>query len=88
MSRRVEFTARFSKSSGESLLATTRSLLDTYAGEVRFTYKLSRQIDTFGEYMAYSYSTQERVLDPGLPPSLNRQGVHAGLTLHVPVSRR
>ena len=88
MSRRVEFLARFSKSSGESLLATTRSLLDTYAGEVRFTYKLSRQIDTFGEYVAYSYSTQERVLDPGLPPSLNRQGVHAGLTLHVPVSRR
>ena len=88
MSRRVEFLARFSRSSGQSLLATTRSLLDTYAGEVRFSYKLSRQIETFGEYVAYSYSAQERVLDPGLPPSLTRHGFHAGLTLYVSALRR
>ena len=88
ISRRVEFLARFSRSSGESLLATTRSLLDTYASEVRISYSLSRYLDTFGEYVAYSYSAQDRVLDPGLPPSLNRHGFHAGLTLHVPVSRR
>ena len=89
ISRRVEFRAFAGRTSGQSLLASSRSLLDTYSGDVKISYSLSPLISVYGQYLYYAYDLGERVYaDPTVPTDLQRNGVRIGFSLQVPVYRR
>ncbi|HLG59252.1 MAG TPA: hypothetical protein VI485_28190 [Vicinamibacterales bacterium] len=89
LNRRVDLSLFAGYSSGESLLNSSSMKFDTYTGNVRLRYALSRSLAAYIEYLYYYYdfrgSTQLRA---GVPSGLERSGVRAGLTLWVPALRR
>jgi hypothetical protein len=88
--RRVAFTARVRRSSGQSVF-TGNGLLDTYTGLARVGVPLTRGLEAYAEYLYYGYEENEFELDfiiPGVPLDVERHGARAGLLLRVPVFRR
>jgi hypothetical protein len=76
-------------SSGESALYTNTSNFDTYTGNIRVLYAVSRMWAAYVDYLYYYYDFRGRVqLLPGVPSALERNGVRAGLTLWMPVIRK
>ena len=89
ISRRVDVSASAGYSNGESALSRDSLRFDTYTGNLRVRYALSRTFAMYGEYLYYYYDFRGSAqLLAGIPPGLERNGVRAGLTLWVPALRR
>ena len=91
---RFEFLARLSKATGQSAYTSDR-LLDTYSGQLRLSYALTRRLSAYAEYIHYFYDTRGEIdapprvpVAPGIPADLDRHGVRVGVLLQVPVLRR
>lgn len=88
-SRRVDLSFSAAYSSGESLLSRTALTFDTYTGDIRVRYGLTRQAAAYIEYLYYYYSFRGvRQLLAGIPSGLERNGVHVGVTVWMPAIRR
>jgi len=89
LSRRVDLSLSAAYSSGESLLNLGSTLFDTYTGDVRLRYALTRTFAAYAEYLYYYYDFREGAqLLAGIPAGLERNGVRLGLTLWVPALGR
>lgn len=83
----LSFSGAYSK--GDLGFAQAPSPLTTYSGSARLQVGLTRVWAVFGEYLLYFYNFSPDVqLLPGVPHSLRRNGVRAGLTLWIPVRSR
>jgi hypothetical protein len=88
LSRRLDFTAALFYTNGELGIAVRANDFKTYSATTRLRYALTQLFAVYGEYVAYRYDFRSGVgLPTGLPPTEDRQGVRAGLTLLVPVLR-
>jgi hypothetical protein len=98
---RIGLLVRASRATGQSLVPrddllaqTGDNLLDTYTGQLRVSYRVTRQLSSYAEYLHYMYDTGGQLgtplipLAPGLPPDLNRQAIHVGLEWQMPVLRK
>jgi hypothetical protein len=89
LSRRVDILMTAGYSSGESLLNRNSLQFDTYTGNIRLRYALTRTWATYVEYLYYYYDFREgSLLIAGIPSGLKRNGARAGVTLWVPALRR
>jgi hypothetical protein len=89
LTRRVNVLASAGYSNGESALTLQRSTFNTYTGDVRLRYALTRTFAAYVEYLYYVYDSRGSTpIAPGIFPSLERKGVRTGLTLLVPALRR
>jgi hypothetical protein len=89
LSRRMDMTIATGFSSGESLLNRNSLQFDTYTGDLRLRYALTRTWAAYVQYLYYFYDFRERaLLLPGIPAGLTRNGARAGITLWVPALRR
>jgi hypothetical protein len=89
LARRVDIFASAGYSNGESALNPQGSAFDTYTGNVRLRYALTRTFATYVEYLYYFYDSRGSTpIAPGISSGLERKGVRAGLTLRVPALRR
>jgi hypothetical protein len=79
-------SARYS--SGASALSNRVQPFDSYSGDFQIRFALNRELSFYGGYLYYFYDFQGTGLAPGIPPSLERNGVRAGLTVWVPALRR
>ncbi len=92
LARRVDFSANGGMSFGDVGLgsqATAQSSFRTWNATTRLRYAISSMWAVYGEYLYYSQDLGDAVLVPaGVPSVLDRQSVHVGLTLWVPLLRR
>ena len=89
VSTRFDVSASARYASGDSALTRSTLTFDTYSAELRLRFALSRTVAVYGQYFYYFYDfSRESQLPIGFPPSLDRTGVRAGLTLWVPAVRR
>jgi len=89
LTRRIDLSGTVGYSSGESLLNKDSLQFDTYTGDVRVRYGLSRSVAVYGEYLYYFYDFASNThLLAGMPPGLERNGLRAGVTLWMPAVRR
>jgi hypothetical protein len=89
MTPRIDVLAATRYSSGASALTRGAVTFDTYGGDLRIGYALTRSLAAYGQYLHYFYDFRRNArLAPGIPSSLDRNGVRAGLTLWVPTVRR
>jgi len=89
ISRRVDVSGSGGYASGESVLNRDSLRFDTYTGDVRVRFSLTRQLATYGEYLYYYYrfrGVQQLFLS--VPPGLERSGLRAGLMVWMPALRR
>jgi len=85
LASRIDVRVSVAYATGESALTRAASLFNTYTASARIRYGLSRTWATYVEYLYYCYDSRGTVaLVPGLPPSLQRNGVRAGMMLRVP----
>ena len=86
---RVDILVSGGYATGESILNRNSLVFDTYTGNAKIRYAVSRTFALFAEYLYYYYDIQNgALLMPGLPPGLRRNGVRTGLTLWMPAVRR
>lgn len=89
LSRRTELHVAAGYSSGKSALQRNNLMFDTYTGNIRVRYRVTSLLALYGEYLYYYYDFREQsALAPGLPRSLERSAVRAGLTLWLPLLGR
>jgi len=89
LSRRTELHVAAGYSSGKSALQRNNLMFDTYTGNVRVRYGVTSLLALYGEYLYYYYDFREQFgLAPGLPRSLDRSAIRAGLTLWLPLLGR
>lgn len=89
LTRRMAVVASAGYSVGESALFRERSTFDTYTGDLRLSYALTRTFAAYGEYLYYFYDSRGSTpIAPGISSGLERKGVRTGLTLRVPALRR
>jgi hypothetical protein len=87
--RRLDLLVAASYSSGGSTLYRADPTFDTYLGDARLRYALTRTLALFAQYLYYFYDFRENAqLAPGVPTRLERNGVRAGLMLRLPVLGR
>lgn len=88
ITRRFDLTMSAGYSSGKSVFRNA-STFDTYNGDARLRYALTRTLAAYVQYLYYVYdfggNTQ---LAPGLSPRLERNAVRVGFMLWVPVVQR
>ena len=71
------------------MLNRNNASFDTYTGNVRLRYAVTRTFATYIEYLYFFYdSLGSTPLAPQIPPGLEPKGVRVGLMLRVPVLRR
>jgi len=76
-------------SSGESAVLSNSSTFDTYTGTVKIRYAVSRMWAANVDYVYYYYDFRGGLrLPPGVPPTLERNGLRAGLTMWMPAFRK
>jgi hypothetical protein len=87
--RRFDISLTGGFSVGNSAL-TNNSSYDTYTGDLRLRYAVTRNWAVFTEYLYYFYDFRgaSLLLSPGIAPGLERNGIRAGLTLWVPTLGR
>jgi hypothetical protein len=85
---RIDISLLASYASGKSILNRDTLFFDTYTGDVRVRFAVSRTLALFAEYLYYYYDFQNGGLLLAIPPGLERTGVRAGLTLWMPALRR
>jgi hypothetical protein len=89
ITRRLDVRASARYSSGESALRQDGFWFDTYTGDLRVRYALTRKLAAFADYFYYYYDFKgDPRLLVGIPPTLERSGIRAGLMLWVPVLPR
>jgi hypothetical protein len=89
LTRRVDLFASAAYSSGESALNRDSSVFDTYAGNVRLRYAMTRTWAAYAEYLYYFYDSRGSLpLVPTIPFNLDRTSVRTGLMLRVPAIRK
>jgi len=89
LSRRVDIFASAGYSNGESALNLQGPAFDTYTGDARLRYALTRKFAVYVEYLYYFYDSRGGTpIAPGISSGLERKGVRTGLTLRVPAVRR
>jgi hypothetical protein len=89
LGRRVDVFASAGYSNGQSALSFEGSTFDTYTGEVRLRYALTRTFAAYVEYLYYFYDSRGSTpIAPGISSGLERKGVRTGLMLRVPALRR
>ena len=87
--RRVDLLASAGYSNGDSALNRQGSAFNTYTGDVRLRYALTRTFAAYVEYLYYFYDSRGGIpIAPGISSGLQRKGVRTGLTLRVPALRR
>ena len=87
--RRLDFFLSAGFSSGKSLFTRRTSFYDTYAGEARLGYAVTRMVALSVGYVYYLYDTHgSDPLVSDFPALLQRQGVRASLVMRVPALRR
>jgi hypothetical protein len=89
LTRRVDVRASAGYSSGKSALNPDASTFDTYTGDVRLRYALTRLCAAHVEYVYYLYDSRGSTpLVPGIPAGFERNGARVGFTLILPPVRR
>jgi hypothetical protein len=89
LARRMDVLASAAYSSGESLVNRNSLRFDTYTGNLRLRYALTKTVATFVDYLYYYYDFRGNLqLLVGMPTGLERNGIRAGVTLWVPAFRR
>jgi hypothetical protein len=89
LSRRFDLAVSAAYSTGEGALTGTASQFTTYTGDARLRYAMTRIWATYVDYLFYYYHFNQNLATPvGLPPSLTRNGMRAGVTLWVPMRHR
>jgi hypothetical protein len=89
LSRRVDLSMTAAYSTGESALNRTSLSFDTYTGDIKLRYALSRSFAIFAEYLQYYYDFRGSAqLFDGIPAGLKRNGVRVGLNMWMPALRR
>ena len=85
LSRRVDLAVSAAYSSGASALNLTNSVFDTYTGDVRLRYSPTLLFATYVQYVYYFYDSRGTLpLVPGMPSSLDRNSIRAGLVVRLP----
>ena len=85
LGRRVSVALSASYVTGAAALTPASSAFDTYSGDLRLRYAVTRTLMAYVERLYYFYDFGgTRPLLPGIPPSLQRQGLRVGLALRVP----
>jgi hypothetical protein len=85
LSRRVDLSASAAYSSGASALNLTNSVFDAYTGDVRLRYSPTPMFATYVQYVYYFYDSRGTLpLVPGMPSSLDRNSIRAGLVVRLP----
>jgi hypothetical protein len=83
----IVVSARYSR--GVSVVNRDALAFDTSGADLRLRYALTSALAVYGEYLYYFYDFRgNRSLAPGIPPSLERNAIRAGLTLRVRAWRR
>jgi hypothetical protein len=85
LTRRLDLVTSASYANGRSALNSVSSEFDTYTGDVRLRYALGQALVVYVEELYYFYDFgKSRTILPGIPSSLQRQGVRVGFSLRVP----
>jgi hypothetical protein len=88
LARRIDVLVSAGYSNGVSAVSQN-STFDTYTGDVRLRYALTRTFAAYVEYLYYFYDSRGSTpIAPGVSSGLERKGVRTGLTLLVPALRR
>lgn len=88
LGRRFDVSAIARSANAESALATSAQPLDTYMGEFRLRFALSRSLALFSEYAYYYFDLGEQHPFLETLPRIYRQhGVRAGVMLFTQVGR-
>jgi hypothetical protein len=83
ISRRLDLSAVAGYATGASLLAGSRKL-ETYTGEVRLRYALTRSFALHTEYLYYHYDLRgQAFLAPDLPSVFGQHGARVGFMLFL-----
>ena len=88
LTRNMDLNVGAGISTGESAVITSTSAFDTYAVNVRVRRSLTRTFAAYLEYVYYFYDFGAAQVQPGVPPTMERNGVRFGLTIWLPVVRR
>jgi len=84
LTRRLEALGSIVHSAGKSALNRTESFYETYNGDVRLRFALTRTVAAYGEYVYGFYDSRGTApVIAGLPPSLERNGIRAGFTVRA-----
>jgi hypothetical protein len=88
LTRRIDVLASAGYSNGVSALSQT-STFNTYTGDLRLRYALTRTFAAYAEYLYYFYDSRGSTpVAPGISSGLERKGIRTGLTLRVPALGR
>lgn len=89
VNRRLDLSFSASYTTGNLATQATVAPVQTYSGEARVRFALTRECAAYADYLFYDYTFDPSLpLPPGLPHHLRRNGVRAGLTLWLPVRSR
>jgi hypothetical protein len=89
INRNLDVLASGAYARGQSTFVTDGSVFNTRTVDVRLRYALSRTWATYVEYLYYYYRfDQAMLLSPLFGPSLDRSGLHVGLTLWTGMRRK
>ena len=88
LNRRTELSMSASISKGE-LASLGAGSFTTYMGNVRLRRAVGRVVATYVEYLYYYYDFGASIqLPTGVPPTLTRNSVRAGVSLWAPLRRQ
>ncbi len=88
LSRQVSFSAAVAYSKGDSAVFTRAAQFSTYTVSTRVSRVIGKAWALYGEYLYYFYDFGAAQVRAGLPSSVERNGVRAGLTVWLPLIRR
>jgi hypothetical protein len=89
LTRRVEFLAAARYASGGSAVSAATSTFTSYMTDVQIRRAFTHGVAAYAEYSYYYYDFRgTTLLAPGVPPTVARNGVRAGLSVWIrPVGR-
>jgi hypothetical protein len=91
--RSIDLLGRVSRAAGQSVV-TRDSLLDTYTGELKVMYLVTRTLNAYVDYIHYVFDsggeldTPQLPLVTGIPADLKRDTIHVGMSWQVPAFRK
>jgi len=88
LSRSVSFSSAVAYSTGDAAVFTSAAKFDTYTFSTRVGRTISKSWSVYGEYLYYFYDFGKFQVRPGVPSTMERNGVRGGLTVGLPVIRR
>jgi len=88
LTSRLDCAAAARYARGASALNGHGPTFDTYGADFRLRFAITRTLAVYGTYLYYFYDFPLNALAPGIPPSLDRNAVRAGLMLWLPAVRR